>query len=87
MTLTEQFEAAKVQSKTLTNKPSNETLLELYAYYKQGSHGDCDTEAPSNPFDFVARAKHTAWEELKGTTKDKAMNHYILLVQQLKDNG
>ena len=84
MELKEQFEAAVAISKTLAQKPANDVLLKLYSLYKQGTDGDLSTEAPSNPFDFVARAKHGAWEELKGTTKERAMQQYIDLVTSLK---
>ncbi|MEY2639993.1 MAG: hypothetical protein RIR90_1475, partial [Bacteroidota bacterium] len=39
---------------------------------------------PSNPFDFVAKAKHNAWNELKGLAKETAMQQYIDLINQLK---
>lgn len=84
MTITDQFEQAKANSKTLTEKPSNDTLLQLYALYKQGSHGDAEGTGPHNPFDFVAKAKHNAWEELKGTAKEIAMQQYIDLVKKLQ---
>lgn len=80
----EQFELAVANSKTLTEKPDNETLLKLYSLYKQATEGDNDNDTPSNPFDFVAKAKHNAWEALKGTTADIAMQQYIDLVAKLK---
>jgi diazepam-binding inhibitor (GABA receptor modulator, acyl-CoA-binding protein) len=84
MALFEEFEAAAAASKTLPAKPDNETLLKLYSLYKQGNEGDVNGEAPSNPFDFVAKAKYTAWEELKGLPKEEAQQAYITLVNQLK---
>lgn len=84
MDLQQQFEQAKELSKTLTEKPDNETLLQLYSLYKQGSEGDVNVEAPSNPFNFVARAKYEAWEGLKGKTKEEAMQMYVDLVTKLK---
>ena len=84
MNLQEQFEAAVANSKNLTEKPSNEILLKLYSLYKQATTGDNDGEAPSNPFDFVAKAKHNAWEELKGVSKENASQQYIDLNNQLK---
>lgn len=82
--LNEQFLAAVANSKTLSEKPVNETLLKLYSLYKQGSEGDNNGEAPSNPFDFVAKAKYNAWEALKGTTKESAMQEYIDIINKLK---
>lgn len=84
MELQQQFENAIAESKTLPERPSNETLLQLYSLYKQASEGDVNGEAPSNPFDFVAKAKYEAWEALKGTSKEKAMQEYIELVKKLQ---
>lgn len=84
MELTTQFQEAVAASKTLTEKPSNEILLQLYSLYKQATEGDVSGEAPSNPFDFVTKAKYMAWEELKGKTKEKAMEEYVALVGRLK---
>lgn len=57
----------------------------LYSLYKQATEGDSPAEGPSNPFDFVAKAKYNAWSELKGKTPENAMNDYIALVQKLKN--
>ena len=84
MNLQEQFEKAAKESKELASKPDNETLLRLYALYKQGTEGDINADPPSNPFDFVSKAKHNAWSGLKGKTKDDAMKDYVALVNQLK---
>ena len=84
MELKEQFEKAAKESKELPTKPDNETLLKLYSLYKQGTEGDVNTDPPSNPFDFVNKAKHEAWTTLKGKTKDEAMQEYVGLIEQLK---
>ena len=83
MELKELFEKAAADSKGLSEKPSNETLLQLYSLFKQGSEGDVNIDPPSNPFDFVAKAKYDAWSGLKGKTKDAAMKEYVDLVQKL----
>ena len=85
MDLKEQFEQAASDSKSLSEKPSNETLLQLYSLYKQGSIGDVNTEPPSNPFDFVAKAKYEAWSNLKGKSTTDAMTEYIELISRLKN--
>lgn len=85
MELKELFEQAAAESKTLSDKPSNETLLQLYSLYKQSTEGDANGEAPSNPFDFVNKAKYEAWSSLKGKTKEDAMQEYIDLVGKLKN--
>lgn len=84
MDLHQQFEQAVADSKELSDKPSNDTLLQLYSLYKQASEGDVNIDAPSNPFDFVAKAKYEAWNALKGKSKDGAMQEYIELVKKLK---
>ena len=84
MELKARFEQAIAESKTLSEKPSNETLLQLYSLYKQATEGDAPEDGPSNPFDFVAKAKHNAWSELKGLASEAAMDQYIALVAKLK---
>lgn len=84
MELTEKFEKAVKESKELPSKPGNETLLRLYSLYKQATEGDVNTDPPSNPFDIVNKAKHNAWSELKGKTKENAMEEYVALVETLK---
>lgn len=83
MELTSLFERSVEDSKTLSDKPSNETLLLLYSLYKQSTQGDNSNEAPG-AFDFVAKAKYEAWMALKGKTKEEAMQEYIKLVDKLK---
>lgn len=85
MNLQQQFEAAAAASKTLSQKPDNETLLQLYSLYKQATEGDAGGEAPSNPFDFVAKAKYEAWAAIRGKTREAAMEEYIALVNRLKN--
>jgi diazepam-binding inhibitor (GABA receptor modulator, acyl-CoA-binding protein) len=86
MELKEQFLQAAADSKQLSEKPSNDTLLQLYSLYKQASEGDVNTDPPSNPFDFVAKAKYEAWTALKGKTKEDAMTDYVSLMNKLKVN-
>jgi len=82
MDLQEKFQSAVTRSKELTKRPSNEELLQLYALYKQSTEGDAVGDRPGG-FDFKAIAKFDAWEELKGKSKDDAMNGYISLVDNL----
>lgn len=84
MDLKQQFDRAAAESRELPEKPSNETLLQLYSLYKQGTEGDVNIAPPSNPFDFVNKAKFEAWSSLKGKTTEQAMQEYIGLVQKLK---
>jgi diazepam-binding inhibitor (GABA receptor modulator, acyl-CoA-binding protein) len=80
--LTSQFEAALVQSKILSERPDNLTLLKLYALYKQASAGDNTQDKPGFT-DFVGAAKWDAWNGLKGTPQEVAMQQYIDLVASL----
>lgn len=77
------FEKAAEDVKKLSERPDNDTLLKLYALYKQGTSGDVEGERPGFA-DFVARAKYDAWAEQKGTGKDAAMAAYVDLVEALK---
>jgi len=86
MDLKAQFEEAVAQSKSLKEKPSNDTLLKLYGLYKQATEGDVSAGPPANPFDFVAKAKYEAWSELKGMQSEQAMSGYVDLVNYLRSN-
>lgn len=76
------FEAAVANSKNLSERPDNMTLLKLYALYKQGSVGDNADKKPGFG-DMVGRAKWDAWNALKGTTSNDAMQQYIDLIESL----
>ena len=77
------FEQAVAESKQLPEKPDNMTLLKIYALYKQASAGDVDGKRPGFT-DMVGRAKWDAWNGLKGTSTDGAMQDYIDLIESLK---
>ena len=76
------FDKAMADSKNLSERPDNATLLKIYALYKQGSTGD-NTEKKPGFSDMVARAKWDAWTKLKGTPTDDAMQQYIDLIAEL----
>jgi diazepam-binding inhibitor (GABA receptor modulating acyl-CoA-binding protein) len=76
------FEQASIAAKSLPERPDNDTLLQLYALYKQGSAGDVSGSKPGF-FDFVATAKYEAWEKIKGLIQEDAKNQYIDLVKNL----
>ena len=78
------FESAVANSKNLSERPDNATLLKIYALYKQGSSGDVTGERPGFT-DMVARAKYDAWAALQGTSQDDAMQQYVDLIEDLKD--
>lgn len=76
------FEQAQEDIKGLAERPDNDTLLRLYALYKQGAEGDVSGPKPGF-FDFVGTAKYEAWEKLKGTSQQDAMKKYVDLVKKL----
>ena len=76
------FEKAAEAAKSLLERPDNDTLLHLYALFKQGSEGDISGDKPGF-FDFVGVAKYEAWEKLSGTPIEEAQNRYIELVRRL----
>ena len=80
----ELFEKAVEESKNLKDRPSNDTLLNLYSLYKRATEGDNDNDPPANPFDFVSKAKYEAWMSQKGKTQEEAMADYIALIEKLK---
>ena len=77
------FEQAQLNSKNLSERPDNATLLKMYALYKQGSVGD-NTEKKPGFTEMVARAKWDAWNGLKGTAQADAMQQYVDLVAGLE---
>ena len=77
-----QFEAAIANSKNLSERPDNATLLKIYALYKQASAGDNADKKPGFS-DMVGRAKWDAWNGLKGTSSDDAMQQYVDLIESL----
>lgn len=84
MNLAEKFEAAQADVQALQERPDNDTLLELYSFFKQATEGDVGGDRPS-PFDFKARAKHDAWASRQGMGRDAAMKAYVKLVDHLKE--
>jgi acyl-CoA-binding protein len=83
MSLQDQFIQAQADSKNLPERPDNMTLLKIYALYKQGSAGDVTGERPGFA-DMIGRAKYDAWDQIKGTAQDDAMQQYVDLVEDLK---
>lgn len=80
--LNAEFEAAVANSKKLSERPDNSTLLKIYGLYKQGTVGD-NTEKKPGFGDMIGRAKWDAWNALKGTAPDDAKRQYIELIQSL----
>jgi diazepam-binding inhibitor (GABA receptor modulator, acyl-CoA-binding protein) len=81
-TLQAQFDTAVAESKNLSERPDNNTLLKIYALYKQASAGD-NTDTKPGFADMVGRAKWDAWAKLKGCAADDARQQYIDLIDSL----
>ena len=81
--LKKQFEAAAAASKNLKERPDNETMLKLYALFKQATVGDVEGKRPGFT-DMIGRAKFDAWAGAKGKSADDAMREYTALVNSLK---
>jgi len=80
--MSKEFEEAAEKVKSLTARPSNEELLDLYGYYKQVTVGDVNTDRPGM-FYMKDRAKWDNWSSRKGMSKEDAEKSYIELVEQL----
>jgi acyl-CoA-binding protein len=81
-TLKSKFETAVAESKNLSERPDNATLLKIYALYKQATTGD-NTEKKPGFTDMVGRAKWDAWNGFKGISTDDAMTQYVELIESL----
>lgn len=77
------FKQAADDVQNLDERPDNDTMLKLYALFKQASEGDVSGDKPGF-FDFVGVAKHEAWEKLQGMDPDEAKQKYIDLVESLR---
>ena len=64
-TLKSKFEQAVADSKKLPKRPDNQTLLQIYALYKQATMGDATGKRPGFT-DLVGRAKWDAWKAVEG---------------------
>ncbi len=82
-TLKSKFEQAVADSKKLTDRPDNQTLLKIYALYKQATVGDATGKRPGF-MDMVGRAKWDAWKAIEGKSTEDAMQAYVALIHSLK---
>lgn len=83
MTLQAEFDQALADSKNLSERPDNMTLLKIYALFKQATTGNADGQRPGMT-DMVGRAKWDAWKMQEGMSKDEAMQQYVDLISELK---
>jgi acyl-CoA-binding protein len=77
-----QFDAAVANSKSLSERPDNSTLLKIYGLYKQATAGDNADKKPGFS-DMVGRAKWEVWNGFKGTASNEAMQQYVDLIESL----
>jgi len=81
------FKTAVEESRKLKAKPSNDELLQMYAYFKQATQ-DPPIEKAENPgtFDLKGKAKKKAWQKIvdEGVTPAQAETKYVELVNSLK---
>ena len=80
--LNAEFEAAVANSKKLSERPDNATLLKIYGLYKQATVGDNGEKKPGFG-DMVGRAKWDAWNGFKGLSSEDAKRQYIELIRSL----
>ncbi len=83
MAVSDEFEQAQIDVKQLAQRPGNDVLLQRYALYKPGTHGDATGSRPG-VFDMVGRAKYDAWKGLAGTEPADAQQRYVELVRKLQ---
>jgi acyl-CoA-binding protein len=81
--LYQRFETATREVRELPQRPADQTLLRLYALYKQAMVGDVSGDRPGFS-DLVDRFKYDAWAKVKGMPMEEAMQSYIDLVNTLK---
>lgn len=62
-----------------------DTMLKLYAYYKQGISGDFSSKT-LNP-DVRDAFKFNAWTQLNGMPRDEAKKEYIKLAKEILSNN
>ncbi|TXI81447.1 MAG: acyl-CoA-binding protein [Flavobacteriales bacterium] len=80
--LDDRFQAAVAAATNLGTAPDQDTMLTMYALYKQATEGDVTGKRPgfTNP---VGRAKFDAREKVAGLSQDDAKEQYIALVGSL----
>nr|ACD11893.1 hypothetical protein [Isometrus maculatus] len=84
MSLDERFNKAASDAKNLKSRPTDNELLELYAFYKQATIGDCNISRPG-VMDLKAKAKWEAWNGKKGMSQDDAKEAYIKFANELTE--
>ncbi|MBL6990555.1 MAG: acyl-CoA-binding protein [Bacteriovoracaceae bacterium] len=81
--LKSEFKKASEDVKELETRPSNDTLLELYSLYKQGTDGDVKGKRPGM-IDIKGRKKYDSWAKIAGMETKVAQQNYVDLVKKLQ---
>ncbi|MGH8818059.1 MAG: acyl-CoA-binding protein [Achromobacter pestifer] len=80
--LSDAFEAAAIELRSLSPPPSTAVAIRLAAYEQQARHGDAPP-APPDGANARALVSHAAWRLLAGLPVDQAQRRYIALVRRL----
>lgn len=75
-TMTDFENAVKFVQSSSDPSLDNETKLNFYKWYKQGTTGDCSGSRPG-VFDLKGKAKWDAWNSVKGMSQDEAKKQYV----------
>ena len=75
------FNEAVKKARNTPIKLPPDTMLLLYAYYKQATIGDCNTECPGM-FQFQKKTMWNEWNNLRGISKNDAAKMYIYYAEQ-----
>lgn len=81
----EYFEMSAKLVLSLKSGITNDEKLKLYGLYKQSINCNCNISAPSKLFNPVDHAKYNTWNNLKGTSKEDAMELYVDYVTKMVD--
>lgn len=74
--LDEEFQNAADRLQLIHSALPNDVLLELYAFYKQATTGECNIPKP-NIFNSQGRAKWNSWSNLRNMSTVEAKTKYI----------
>uniref|UniRef100_A0A0D6QT57 ACB domain-containing protein n=1 Tax=Araucaria cunninghamii TaxID=56994 RepID=A0A0D6QT57_ARACU len=83
-----EFDAAVKASSQLSEKPSNDDLLAMYALFKQASQDPpIESAEKVGMFDLKGKAKRGAWQKIvdEGVTPEEAEQKYIALIEKMKE--
>ncbi|XP_033614030.1 acyl-CoA-binding protein-like [Fukomys damarensis] len=79
-----EYEKAAEEVKHFKTQLTDQEMLFIYSYYKQATVGDINTEQ-AGMLDLKGKAKWDVWNQMKGTSKESAMNAHINKVEELKN--